>query len=191
MTLFGNERHLMNIEYVSGGSLREAPWRSTYVLKPDQRLLSASLLAYGWVSPLLVQVGGTIIDGHERWKIAASNSEIVQRDSGLIPVIWADCDEVEAMIMHVRVNRAKGIMHAKSLSNLIRRILRSKAYDEAELKTLFGMSKEEMELLSAGSFLKKKKVAEHQYSKAWVPVEAAAGAVAPSVSIERPPNADR
>jgi len=39
--------------------------------------------------------------------------------------------------------------------------------------------------------LKGKKLSEHTYSRAWVPIEAPAGSSPQSVKIERPPNADR
>jgi hypothetical protein len=182
----------MNIENIAGGELSSAPWRSTYTLKPDQRTLVSSLRTYGWLQPIVAQAStGLIIDGHERWKIAAADAEVFKRDKGMVPVLWVECDEVDAMIMHVKVNRSRGIMHASSLSKLLKRILRSGAYESAELKSLLGMSKDEFDLLIAGSFFKTRKISEHTYSKAWVPIEAPPGAISPSANIERPPNADR
>jgi hypothetical protein len=182
----------MKIDYVPGGSLEAAPWRCTYVLKPDRRVLVESLRNYGWTSPILANSStSTIIDGHERWRIAGDEEDIAKRDGGQVPVLWVDCDEVDAMLMHVRLNRGRGQIQAKPLSDLLRRILRSGAYDQQSLKKALSMNKDEGELLFDGGLVKTRKIATHKYSRAWVPVEAPAGSVAPAVSIERPPNSDR
>jgi ParB-like chromosome segregation protein Spo0J len=182
----------MKIDYVPGGSLNAAPWRCTYVLKPDRKVLVESLRTYGWLGPIVVNSNdSTIIDGHERWRIAGDENDISERDKGLVPVLWVDCDEIDAMLMHVRVNRGRGQIQAKPLSDLLRRVLRSGAYDQPEIKKMLSMTKDESELLFDGGLVKTRKISTHNYSRAWVPVEAPAGAVAPAMSIERPPNSDR
>lgn len=183
---------MLNIENVSGGVLRPATWRSTYILKPDQKVLAESLRKYGWTSPIVASINtNTIIDGHERWLIAGDDSEIVKRDRGYVPVTWVDCDDIEAMIMHVRLNRARGQLYAKNLSSLLRKIVHSRAYDQRTLGRMLGMSGDEIDLLFDGGLLKSRKVSEHTYSRAWIPIEAPAGATTASMGIERPPNADR
>jgi|LakMenEpi03Aug12_release.lakeMendotaPanAssembly.Ray.scaffolds.fasta_scaffold675918_2 ParB-like chromosome segregation protein Spo0J len=183
---------MFNFETVSGGILRPATWRSTYILKTDQKVLSESLRKYGWVSPIIASVNGNvIIDGHERWLIAADDPEIVKRDKGLVPVTWVDCDDIEAMIMHVRLNRGRGQLYAKSLSSLLKKIVRSRAYDQRTLGRMLGMSNDEVDLLFDGGLLKSRKVKDHVYSKAWIPIEAPAGTTSATINIERPPNADR
>jgi ParB-like chromosome segregation protein Spo0J len=182
----------MNIEMIDGDRLVEAPWRTTYLLKPDQKVLASSLLDYGWLSPVIVhQKTAMIIDGHERWLIAGDEKKIVRRDKGRVPVVWIDCDEIEAMVMHIRLNRGRGAIQAKKLSTLFKQITRSGRYDKGELKKLFAMSTDEMDLLYDGGLLKTRKLDEHVYSRAWVPIEAPKGAPTPTMSIERPPNADR
>ena len=182
----------MNIEMIDGDRLVEAPWRTTYLLKPDQKVLASSLLDYGWLSPVIVhEKTSMIIDGHERWLIAGDEKKIVRRDKGRVPVVWIDCDEIEAMIMHIRLNRGRGAIQAKKLSSVFKQITRSGKYDKPELKKLFAMSTDEMDLLYDGGLLKTRKLDEHVYSRAWVPIEAPKGAPTPTMSIERPPNADR
>jgi ParB-like chromosome segregation protein Spo0J len=182
----------MNIEMVDAGDLSEAPWRTTYVLKPDQKVLAGSLLDYGWLSPVIArESNGTIIDGHERWLIAREEKKIMRRDKGRVPVMWVDCDEIEAMIMHVRLNRGRGAIQAKKLSSVFKQITRSGKYEKQELKKLFTMSTDEMDLLYDGGLIKTRKLDQHVYSRAWVPIEAPKGAPTPTMTIERPPNADR
>ena len=182
----------MNIEMVDWDRLSEAPWRTTYVLKPDQKVLVGSLLDYGWLAPLIAhRKSGMIIDGHERWLIAGEEKKIIRRDKGRVPVVWVDCDEVEAMIMHIRLNRGRGAVQAKKLSSVFKQITRSGKYDKQELKKLFTMSTDEMDLLFDGGLIKTRKLDQHVYSRAWVPIEAPKGSSAPAMTIERPPNADR
>jgi hypothetical protein len=106
-------------------------------------------------------------------------------------IFWIDCDEIEAMVMHIRINRGRGAIQAKKLSSLFKQITRSGRYDKGELKKLFAMSTDEMDLLYDGGLLKTRKLDQHVYSRAWVPIEAPKGAPTPTMSIERPPNADR
>lgn len=182
----------MNIEYVNGGTLSAADWRCTYVLKPDRKVLLESMKNYGWTSPIIASSRkNVIIDGHERWLIAANDDFIVNRDKGNVPVLWVDCDEVEAMLMHVRINRGRGQIQAKPLSLLLQRIVRSGAYAPVDFMKGLGMSTDEIDLLIEGGLVKQRKISAHKYSRAWIPVEAPKGAIVPAMNIERPPNADR
>lgn len=174
-------------------NVRLAEWRTTYIFKPEMKLLIESILDYGWVSPIVVRKEDfTIIDGASRW-IAAQDKRIKKRDGGKIPVLLVDCDEVDAMIMHVRLNRARGFSVAKPLSRLLKRIIASQKYDEPTIQEALRMTDEEFDLLADGSLIKTRKLKEHKYSNAWVPVEAPPpnASIAGEISIERPPNADR
>lgn len=181
-----NELHFENI--------RPASWRATYIFKPDLKALGSAIADYGWISPILVRKEDmTIIDGHARWIVAQSNKDVLTRDKGIVPVVFVDCDEVDAMIMHIRVNRIRGFVVAKPTSRLIKRIIASKKYLDDEIQTSLGMSDDEFDLLVDGSLIKTKKLTEHKYSNAWVPVEAppAGATLAGEIKIERPMNADR
>lgn len=165
-------------------ALRPAPWRTNYILRPDLKLLRQSLLDYGHAAPLIVRSeDSTIIDGFHRWLVAD--------DDDMLPVTWVSCDEIDAMIMHVRLNRARGHIVNRYLSTLLRRVLRSRKYEGEEVRKKLGMSSDEFDVLADGTLIKIKKIAEHKYSKAWVPVETKGRAQAAPVPIERPPNADK
>lgn len=168
-----------------------APWRAVHVLKPDLRLLTESIRDYGLISPIVVQKKTNhIIDGYHRW-LACVNDKNIQRSlAGIVPVLVVDVDNIDAMVMHVRLNRARGQLVAKYMSSIVRDIAISKKYSLKEIEELFNMNMLELDLMLDGSLLKMRKVKEHTYSKAWVPIEAPAGAVE-SVVLERPPNEDR
>jgi hypothetical protein len=170
--------------------LRPAPWRTTHVLRPDLKLLAQSIEQYGIISPIVVQRStGFIIDGFHRVVTVATNKRLAAKHSKSMPVHYVDCDEVEAMVMHITLNRARGSIVNHHLSRTIKKIHQSGRYSAAKMEEVFGMSMIEVDMLLDGSLIKMRKVSEHKYSKAWVPIEAPAGAV-DSMQFERPPNAD-
>jgi hypothetical protein len=80
---------------------------------------------------------------------------------------------------------------AKPTSQIIRNLVKSRKYEKAELGALLQMKGDELQLLLDGSLIKQRKISEHSYSRAWVPVEADAKVTEIQMSIEKPPNADR
>jgi ParB-like chromosome segregation protein Spo0J len=181
----------MKIEYTAFDSIKPADWRVNYVLKPDMELLRLSMNECGWLQPIIVRAEDmTIIDGTHRWVIAAEKT--FQRKHGdTIPVLFFDVDEIDAMVMHVRLNRARGDIFAKPFSKLLKQIVLSDKYSSEDLEEMLVMSPDEVDLMLAGGLLKQRKIPNHQYSRAWVPVEAPSAEKLNSAAIERPPNPDR
>lgn len=182
----------MNIEMKPVSSLRPAPWAACHILKPDAIGLERSLSDYGWLQPIVVQSGtNMIIDGHARIQVVRSSFDVRKKEWANAPCVVAQCDDIDAMLMHLRLNRMRGAIVAKRMSTIIRDILRSRRYSEVDLKRLLVMKADEMDLMVDGSLIKMRKITEHEYSRAWVPVEAPASIRDSAVGIERPPNADR
>jgi len=181
----------MKINHKPFNSVKTAPWRATYVLKPDMDLLRESMMDFGWMSPIVVRAhDSTIIDGTHRWVIAGEKD--FQRIHGTeIPIVFVECDEIDAMLMHVRLNRARGQIFAKPFSRLLKKVILSDKYSVEDVSRILIMSPDEVDLMLAGGLLKQRKVPQHQYSRAWVPVEAPAASEIEHISLERPPNLDR
>lgn len=170
--------------------LRPAPWRATHVLKPDLKLLSKAIEDYGLINPIVVQKNtGLIIDGFHRVISIATNKRLNLQYAKEVPVHIVDCTDVDAMVMHIVLNRARGAIVNHYLSRTVKKIHQSGKYSAAALEDLFGMSMVEVDMLLDGSLIKMRKVSEHKYSKAWVPIEAPSGSI-DYVEFERPPNAD-
>ena len=170
-------------------SLHPPKWRANYILKPDLRLLADSLIEDGWLQNLVARENGTVIDGSYRLQVA-DMARVRKVLGDHVPVQIMDVDETAAMAMHVRLNRARGVPHAKQMSRIVQMLARSGRWTDAELGVLLRMSSDELDLMLDGTLFKKRKVGDHQYSPAWIPVEAPAGAVSATPVIERPPNAD-
>lgn len=180
-----------NMEWVDPSSLVEGDWRCTYLLKPDVEVLYRSLEEYGWLQPLVVQKKTrAIIDGHYRWEVASNIKKLKKSTRGLIPVIFVDCEDIDAMLMHLRLNRSRGDVLTKKMSRIIQFVLSSRKYSEQDIKFLFNMHADELDVMVDGTLLKHKKIADHKYSAAWVPIEAPASVKEQAVIIERPPNKD-
>jgi ParB-like chromosome segregation protein Spo0J len=183
--------NFMEVELVDVAILNKPAWHATHVLRPDLLVLSGSLADYGFMSPIIVQKStNTIIDGYHRWMLVKDNKHMKAKFNGLVPVVFVDCDLLEARVMHMRLNRGRGALVAHKVSDIVRELIASGAYDEQDFDRLLSMKYDELEVLIDGTILKRKKIAEHKYSRAWVPIEAPAGTVDSPV-IEGPPNSDR
>lgn len=178
----------MKIESINPKELVPAPWRATYILKPDLSLLAKSMERYGWTSPILVSSRTMhVIDGHERRSLALAHKRLAQQD-GTVPVIMYDIGETDAMMMHVVANRARGAVMNARLSQIVRTVSMARSHSENEIMEAMGIGALEFRILIDGSLVKSRKVADHAYSKAWVPVEAKSDE---KPLMERPPNKDR
>lgn len=175
-------------EEVSYEDIAPPDWRATHTLKPDLRLVSDSALEYGWLTPLIVTQNGTIIDGFHRWWLSHKYRPIERKYKGILPIRRIEVDEIDARILHVQLNRGRGNLVPKMLSELMLDVLDSGKYEEEELKKKLRMGIDEFELLLTENLLKAKKIAEYEYSLAWIPVD---GVTGEKIETERPPNPDR
>lgn len=175
----------MEIELVKCGDLKPGPWRSTYILKPDLKSLAASITRFGWTQPIVVRRETLeIIDGHERVGLFGSQSGKV------VPAFMFEGDSVDSALLHLQLNRSRGMIVSKHLSRTVKTIIRSRKYTESHLLVDLAMSQDELDLLLDGTLLKQRNVASHNYSRAWVPIEAESGKY-DDVVFERPPNGDQ
>jgi hypothetical protein len=183
---------MQKIDYVNFSELNIAPFKATYILRPDLLTLAKSLIDFGFITPIIVQKGTNfVIDGNERVSLAKINKHVKLAVGDTCPVIYFECDSFEAQMMHLRLNRSKGTLLAKPTSKIIRDLVRSNRFCKEDLEELLQIKHDEFYLLLDGSLLKHRKVSDHTYSRAWVPVEADPKATESPVSIEKPPNPDR
>ena len=183
---------MLNIKYVDASTLKVPDWKCTHTLRPDLLVISSSLLEFGFIEPIhVLKSTSEIIDGSERFKLATNVSRIMEKVKGKIPVIEHDITQLEAMMLHLRLNRGRGFLVAKDVSKVVRKLKQSGKYGKSQFDSLLCMKTDELELMLDGSIIKTRKISEHTYSRAWVPIEAPAGTVDNGPSIERPPNGDR
>jgi len=180
----------MEIKYIPIEDLKIGDWHANYILKPELKVLASSIGNLGFVSPLIVMKrDNSIIDGYYRWMIVKENKELSKKHP-TIPCVIVDCDSLEASMLHLRINRSRGQLVAHLVSGVIKKLVRSKKYNEKDLQQLLSMSDDELDVLLDGTIIKRIKISEHKYSRAWVPIEAPKNALENFVP-EKPPNADR
>jgi hypothetical protein len=183
----------MKIDFVAISDLKVPSWNTVYILRPDLLVLADSLSSFGIMSPLVVRKeDNSIIDGSQRYKMIAGNKNLAALFPDGLPVTYVDCDELDAMILHVQMNRGRGSMVAKQLSSIVRLLKKSRKFDEKDFVKRFCMKFDELELMMNPTIIKQRKIPDHNYSRAWVPVEAPPGTVDKMpVVTEAPPNPDR
>jgi len=182
----------INIEYINIKDLKVPDWRATYTLRPDLMVISSSLTDFGFMQPIHVRKETLeIIDGSERVLLVRNVKQIRAETGEKIPAIIHDVDSLEAMMLHLRLNRGRGAVVARPMSKIVRKLIHSRKYSEQDIKRALSMKSNEMNLMIDGSIFKTRNISEHSYSRAWVPVEAPPGALDAGPVIERPPNSDR
>lgn len=183
----------IEIVYVEPSSLKVPEWRATHTLRPEMLVISASLSQFGFIEPIHVRLSTReIINGSERYLLATNIPAILKHSDGKIPVVYHDVDQIDAMIMHLRLNRGHSVVLAQKTSSIIRAVKRSGKYGNSDFEDMLCMRSDELSLMLDGTLFKVRKIKEHNYARAWVPIEAPPGSIEPeSMSIEKPPNPDR
>lgn len=138
---------------------------------PELRLLERSLLLTGWVQPILITPDGTIIDGFHRSRLAMDSKPLLERYAGKVPCATLDIPRDKAMIITIRMNRAKGTHAAVKMSDIVRELIDVHHCDPQEVAIEIGATKDEIDLLYQEGVFTMKKVADAPYSRAWYPAE--------------------
>ena len=125
----------------------------------------------GWVQPILVAPDGTIIDGFHRWRLALDSEALRKRYSGKVPCAVLDVPRDKAMMLTIRMNRAKGSHVAVRMSEIVRELIDVHHCDPQEVAIELGATKDEIDLLYQDGIFKMKNIEGYRYSKAWYPAE--------------------
>lgn len=158
-----------NIRWVEADSLRANGWNPNRVHKAEMRLLEHSLLSTGWIQPLLINEGDLIIDGFHRWRLSLDSKKVRERWGGRVPVAVLPVDDAEAMLITVRINRAKGTHVAVEMSRLVHALLTEHDYTREQIAQGIGAHKDEVDLLAQDNVFTQQGIREWAYSPAWYP----------------------
>lgn len=139
------------------------------MLKAEFHLLEKSILSTGWIQPVLVNRDFLIIDGFHRWRMSQDSERIKSKYEGNLPVAVLDVDEKTAMVMTVRLNRAKGTHIAVSMAGLVKSLVEKYDCTPQWIASQIGASIEEVYLLCGKDIFAAKNVENWQYSNAWYP----------------------
>jgi len=158
-----------HIRWVPADTLDPNTWNPNRVHGAELRLLERSLLSTGWLQPLLVNPDRLIIDGFHRWRLSQDSQEIRSRWKGKVPVAVLDVDRPTAMLMTIRINRAKGTHVAVEMSIIVRELIEDHGVSRETIAAEIGGTKDEVDLLSQDGVFSAKNIAKWAYSPAWYP----------------------
>lgn len=158
-----------HIQWVPADTLDPNTWNPNRVHLAELRLLERSLLSTGWLQPLLVNPDRLIIDGFHRWRLSQDSDAVRSHWRGRVPVAVLDVDRPTAMLMTIRINRAKGTHVAVEMSAIVRELIEAHGVDRKTIAAEIGGTKEEVDLLAQEGVFAAKQIHKHAYSQAWYP----------------------
>ncbi|MGV9668661.1 ParB N-terminal domain-containing protein [Nocardia niigatensis] len=162
-----------HIQWVPADTLDPNVWNPNRVHKPELRLLERSLLQTGWLQPLMVNPDRIIIDGFHRWRLSQDSKAVQKRWKGRVPVAVLDVDRPTAMLMTIRINRAKGSHAAVEMSAIVHELLEVHHMEPEQIAAEIGGTRAEVDLLAQDGVFTARKISEWAYSPAWYPKDAA------------------
>lgn len=166
-----DEQPISKIQWKLASELDPNDYNPNRVLTQEFKILVLNILRFGWIQPILINKNNIIIDGFHRWKLAQESPELYKKYSGRVPCVVMDLNDREAMLLTIRMNRAKGVHEASSMAKIAKRLIQDYNMTPNNLRTELGMSSREVELLLSDTVFEIKNIDEWQYSKAWYPYE--------------------
>lgn len=166
-----DEQPINNIVWKLAKELNPNDYNPNRVLNEEFKLLALNIVRFGWIQPILINRNNIIIDGFHRWRLAQDSQELYKKYSGRVPCVVMDIDDREAMLLTIRMNRAKGVHEASAMAVIAKKLINDFNMTPKGLMTELGMSKAETELLLADTVFEIKGIKDWQYSKAWYPYE--------------------
>ena len=162
---------ISRIEWKDASTLEGNSYNPNRVFPPELALLERSVLLQGYVQPILIQKDGLIIDGFHRSRLALVSEALLKRYNRMVPCAVLDVDRPTAMILTIRMNRAKGTHVAVKMSAIVHELLDVHHYDPQEIMAEIGATREEVELLRQDGVFSARRIPEHKWSQAWYPAE--------------------
>lgn len=160
-----------NIQWIDCDKLVANHYNPNRVMNAEMNLIEKSILKTGWIQPILVNRNNVIIDGFHRWTLSRLSSQLRDKYHGKVPCCVLDVSDAEAMVITVRINRAKGTHLAFRMSEYVRELVEKHKIPMDSLAQDIGATFEEVQLLMKSDVFEHKNVENWAYSEAWFPAE--------------------
>lgn len=160
-----------DIQWIDCDSLKANHYNPNRVMNAEMNLIERSILRTGWIQPILVNKNLTIIDGFHRWTLSRLSTQLREKYHGKVPCAVLDVTDAEAMVITVRINRAKGTHLAFRMSDYIKELIKVHKMPIDDLAKDIGATIEEVELLMKSDVFEHKDIENWTYSEAWFPSE--------------------
>jgi ParB-like chromosome segregation protein Spo0J len=158
-----------NIQWIDANELEANDYNPNVVFSPELRSLERNILAIGWVQPVIASTSKIIIDGFHRTMLSRESKKLIEKYKGKVPCVLFDVPRDEAMILTVRMNRAKGSHVAVRMSEMVKELIDTHNWEQKELAQELGATPKEIDLLYQDGVFKFRNIKDYKYSKAWYP----------------------
>ena len=160
-----------NIKWIDCDLLKANHYNPNRVMNAEMNLIEKSILQTGWIQPILVNKNNIIIDGFHRWTLSRLSVSLKEKYHNKVPCAVLDVSDVEAMMITVRINRAKGTHLAFRMSEYIRELVEKHKVPMDKLAQDIGATFDEIQLLMKSDVFEAKDIENWTYSEAWFPAE--------------------
>jgi hypothetical protein len=160
-----------NIQWIGCDELKANHYNPNRVMNAEMNLIEKSILKTGWIQPILINKNRVIIDGFHRWTLSRLSTQLRDRYHGTVPCAVLDVSDAEAMIITVRINRAKGTHLAFRMADYVKEIVEKHKVPIDQLARDIGATLDEVQLLMQNDVFAAKDVENWTYSEAWIPAE--------------------
>jgi ParB-like chromosome segregation protein Spo0J len=160
-----------NIKWIDCDTLVANHYNPNRVMNAEMNLIERSILKTGWIQPILVNKNNTIIDGFHRWTLSRLSTQLREKYHGKVPCAVLDVSDAEAMVITVRINRAKGTHLAFRMSEYIKELITKHKIPMDELAKDIGATIDEVQLLMKSDVFEHRDIENWTYSEAWFPAE--------------------
>ena len=157
------------IEWIDASLLLGNSYNPNVVLSTELNSLARNILEYGWIQPVIVTQQMIIVDGFHRVQLSLDNEKIYKKYKGQVPCVVFAIARDKAMILTVRMNRAKGNHVAWRMAEMVKELIDYFGYEPRALAKAIGGTKAEIDLLYTEGVFEKKDIANYKYSKSWYP----------------------
>lgn len=162
---------IMNVHWRRAEDLIDNDYNPNAVFSPEMRLLELSILKNGWIQPVLITPDDRIIDGFHRKTLAATSKKIIEKYNGLVPCAIIHVTRPEAILMTIRMNRARGTHVSFRMADAVKELANEHGLGIAEIANEIGATLAEIELLLCDGVFDRKEIKNYKYSKSWIPAE--------------------
>lgn len=165
------EQPIANVQWLDPLTLKANDYNPNRVHKPEWKLLEHSILSTGWVQPILTDRELNIIDGFHRWRMSQDSKKVAELTGGLVPVAVLDVDRPTAMVMTIRMNRAKGSHVAVNMSAIAKELVHEHGIAPEVVATEIGGTVDEVNTLLMDNIFELRGIGNWKYSNAWYPAD--------------------
>lgn len=162
---------ISRLQWVDATTLNANDYNPNVVFDAELALLERSILLTGWVQPVLCSRDWVIIDGFHRVQLSQHSAALRERYAGQVPCAVLNVDRATAMVLTIRMNRAKGTHVAVRMSSIVKELIDVHQFERQEIAAEIGATMDEIDLLYQDGVFAMKNIKDYRYSKAWVPGE--------------------